>query len=72
MLSLQEQHPQIYAQFVEAHFAMSKSNRKFSCISTDQAHEQLNAAIKSDGGAVGLTENESALARWVTAGPKIV
>lgn len=51
---------------------MSKSNRKFSCISIDQAHEQLNAAIKGDGGAIGLTENESTLARWVTAGPEIV
>lgn len=72
MLSLQEQHPQIYAQFVDGHFSVSKSNRKFSCISIDQAHEQLNAAIKGDGGAIGLTENESALARWVTAGPEIV
>jgi len=72
MLSLEEQHPPIYQKFVQGHFAVSKSNRKFSCISIDQAHEQLNATIKGEGGAIGLTENEAALARWATAGPEIV
>ena len=72
MLTLQEKHPQIYSQFFLGHFTVPKSNRKFSCMSIDQAHEQLNAVIKGDGGAVGLTENEAALARWVTAGPEVV
>ena len=26
----------------------------------DQVHEQLNAIVKGDGGAIGLIENESA------------
>jgi len=37
----------------------------------DQAHEQNNAAIKGDGGAVGLTDNPSALQRWMVAGPEV-
>jgi len=28
--------------------------------------------IKGDGGAIGLTENDSALTRWTTAGPEVV
>ena len=31
----------------------------------------MNANVKGDGGAVGLTQNESALRRWVIAGPKV-
>ena len=34
----------------------------------DQAHEQNNAAVKSDGGAVGLTQSPEALRQWVAGG----
>lgn len=43
----------------------------FSAISMDQAHEQLNAMVKGDGGAVGLTEHPGALRRWMVSGPEI-
>jgi len=36
---------------------VQKTNRPFSAIPVDQAHEQNNAAIKGHGGAVGLTGN---------------
>jgi len=36
----------------------------------DQIQEQLNAILKGDGGIIGITENESALRRWMTAGPE--
>ena len=36
---------------------VQKTNRLFFAIPVDQAHEQNNAAIKGDGGAVGLTDN---------------
>ena len=35
-----------------------------------QAHEQCNAMVKGNGGAVGLASNPGALRRWVTAGPQ--
>ena len=38
----------------------------------DQVHEQCNAMVKGNGGAVGLASNPGALRRWVTAGPQIV
>ena len=37
----------------------------------DQAHEQNNAVIKGDEGAIGLTEDQTALTRWAVAGPEI-
>ena len=37
----------------------------------DQAHKQNNATVKSDGGAVGLTQNPEALRRWMVAGPEV-
>ena len=43
----------------------------FSAIPIDQAHEQSNACVKVDGRTVGLTENPSALRRWMIAGPEV-
>jgi hypothetical protein len=42
-----------------------------NCCAIDQAHEQNNAIVKGDGGAIGLTEDPAALRRWMVAGPKI-
>ena len=52
-------------------FTIQKTNRVFSAIPIDQAHEQNNACIKSDGGAVGLIDKPSALLRWMVAGHKV-
>lgn len=43
----------------------------FSALAIDHAHEQNNASVKGDGGAVGLTENPSALRRWMVSGPEM-
>ena len=37
-----------------------------------QAHEQNNAAVKGEGGAVGLTQSPEALRRWMVAGPEVL
>ncbi|VDI62591.1 Hypothetical predicted protein [Mytilus galloprovincialis] len=37
----------------------------------DQGHEQNNACVKADDGAVGLTENPGALRRWMVAEPEM-
>ena len=42
-----------------------------SAIPLDQAHEQNNAYVKGDGGAIGLTDNATALRRWMVAGPEV-
>ena len=38
---------------------------RFSGMGIDQAHEQNVALIKGEGGTVGITEQESALLRWM-------
>lgn len=53
------------------HGGARKTNRVFSAMPIDQAHEQNNACVKSDGGAVGLTDNPNALRRWMIAGPEV-
>ena len=50
---------------------MLPENRVFSAIPIDQAHEQNNACSKRDGGTVGLTDNPSALQRWMVAGLEV-
>ena len=71
MMELPTAHPEIAQEFRAGNFTIQKTNRPFSNIPIDQAHEQNNAAIKGDGGAVGLTDNPSALRRWMVAGPEV-
>ena len=72
MISLNTMHPEIASQFTnEGSFTVRKTGRKFSAMAFDQAHEQNNAMVKGEGGAVGLTENPGALRRWMVSGPEI-
>ena len=50
---------------------MWKSKLVFSAIAIDHAHEQNNASLKHDGGAVGLTNNLSALRHWMVSCPEM-
>lgn len=71
MAELTTKHPDVSRKFRESHFTVQKTQRVFSSIPIDQAHEQNNGCIKGDGGAVGLTDNPSALRRWIVAGPEV-
>ena len=71
MFELQNTNPDVYEEFVNGNFVLHESNRQFSGIALDQAHEHNNARVKSDGGAIGITEKESALLRWMTSSPEI-
>ncbi|KAL7408248.1 hypothetical protein ABVT39_020295 [Epinephelus coioides] len=71
MSDLPARHPDIAREFNAGNFTIQKTNRVFSAIAVDQAHEQNNAWVKSAGGAIGLTENASALRRWMVAGPEV-
>ena len=51
-------------------WVVAKTEKPFSCIPIDQAHEQNNAIVKGSGGAVGLTESPTALKRWMVSGPE--
>ena len=71
MSGLESKHPEIANEFKAGKFTVQKTERFFSAIAIDHAHEQNNAYVKGDGGAVGLTVNPSALRRWMLAGPEI-
>ena len=71
LLTLEEKHPRLAEEFNNGKFVVHKSSRDYSAMAIDQAHEQANAVIKGDGGAVGVTENPSALRRWMVSGPEV-
>ena len=70
LLALENNSPATYAEFLKGNFVTQKCTHKFSALAHDQVHEQLNAMVKGDGGAIGITENEAALTRWMVAGPE--
>ena len=71
LLELPTKQPEVYENFLKGHFTAKKTTNPFSAISEDQSHEQNNARIKGSGGAIGITENEQALRRWMVSGPEI-
>ena len=71
MVTLEQKHPQLAQEFQSGNFVVHKSSRRFSAMGIDQAHEQVNAVIKADRGAIGVTEDPSALRRWMIAGPEL-
>ena len=71
MALLHIKHPDISKEFHAGNFTQLKTQRPFSAIALDQMHEQENAKVKGDGGAIGLTEDQAALQRWMIAGPEI-
>ena len=60
-----------YDNFQKGKFVVQKTTRSFSAIAIDQAHKQNSEIVKEDFGAVGLTENASALQRWMVSGPEM-
>ncbi len=72
LLSLPSKLPALYTQFIQGNWVFKKTCHMFSAIALDQAHEQLNAHVKADGGALGILENNNnvALRRWSLFGPE--
>ena len=72
MIILEKKHPDVAKEFRKGKFTVSKSQRRFSQIAIDQAHEQNNAVMKGDGGLIGLTQDSGTVLKWAVAGPEIV
>ena len=64
-------HANIYSEFLKGKFTANKTGNRSSALPLDHVHEQLNAPVKRDGGIVGITDNESALTRWIVSGPEV-
>ena len=71
MTSLAQQCPDVHEHFMRGAFTSNKTGNLYSAIGLDHAHEQMNAQVKGDGGAIGLTEDPGALRRWMVAGPHL-
>lgn len=71
MYRLNDLAPDVSVQFWQGKFAVNKMSKPISAIPIDQAHEPNYALVKGEVGAVGLTENPSALRRWMLSGPEI-
>ena len=71
LMQLKNVNPTTYEQFIKGHFVTHKTPNKFSALAHDQVDEHLNAVVKGEGGVIGITEDESALRRWMVAGPEI-
>ena len=65
------QHRDVFQTFCDGSFVVHKTERPFSSIVLDHAHEQLNSEDKGEGGAVGLTENPAVLGRWMVNGQEV-
>ena len=71
MVSLHQTHLQLATEFQQGNFVVHKTHKEFSGLAFDQAHEQANEIIKGDGGAIDITENPSALKRWIVSRPEV-
>ena len=70
MLVLEANCRTTHAQFIKGNFVTQKPTHKFSAVAHGQVHEQLNVMVKGDGGVIGITDNETALRRWMVPGPE--
>ena len=55
----------------EGNFVISRTPNVFSAMGIDQCHEQLNKLVKGEEGAIGLTEDEDRLRKWMVCGPEV-
>ena len=58
-------------EFVNGDFTIKKTERIFSAIGIDQAHEQNNKSVKIHSGAIAFLGNEHALLKRTASGPYI-
>lgn len=61
----------ILEEFCQGYWTITRSNRRFSSLPVDHAHEQANKRVKGVGGMIGLTENPAMLEKWVATAPEI-
>ena len=65
MHSLQEQHPEVYSEFIAGNHSVSRSQQPFGQVWSDMALEQsINCDSKSKGGLVGITQQDGTVDRW--------
>ena len=71
MQNTQTNHPDIWQEFLNSNYCVTKSSIPFTSIAPDHALEQENRRVKVDGGITGITQNENALKRFFLIAPEI-
>ena len=71
LLTIMPKHEKTMNSFLKGYFTVKKTEKAFSNIGIDQAHEQNNKIVKTDGGANGILDNQTSLIKWAVAGPII-
>ena len=71
MCELPLQHRDVFQTFCDGSFVIHKTERPFSSIALDHAHEQLNSEVQGEGGAVGLTKISAVFGRWMVGRPEV-
>ena len=61
----------LFKEEFKSKWVVSKTCNRFSSILIDKIHEQENTKVKGKGGVIGLTENPTALRRYMICGPEL-
>ena len=72
MASLEASDPSIHQEFMNGNWVVNKNNRvSFCAVGADNTLEHLNRSMKVSGGLVGITQNESARAKFFLIAPEL-
>ena len=69
--NLEEEHPDVWDMFMDGQFSVQKKEIPFVAIGIDQAGEQVNAEIKSQGGIIWITRNNNSRLRHFLIAPVV-
>ena len=70
ILTIKSKNPLLYEQ-ISRNFTVRKSDRPFSCMATDHAHEQNNETAKGSLSVISLMDTPHTLNRWMLASPHV-
>ena len=62
--TLERDHNETHKAFKKGFFTVRKTNCVFSNMGINQAHEQNNKILKTDGGVFVILDNPTALLKW--------
>ena len=72
MASLEASDPSIHQEFMNGNWVVNKNDSvSFCAVGADNALEHLNRSMKVSGGLVGITQNESARAKFFLIAPEL-
>ena len=71
MQQTEQQHPEIWGEFMKGNFCVTKGVAGFTSIGPDHGIEQENRELKVIGGIVGITQNEKSLDKYFLIAPEL-